>query len=142
MERFRKFLRLPPEERRLVATAASLMAALRLGLWLLPLSWLIVLTRWNGRRRRRPSRGDPGRISWAVLVVSRYIPGATCLVQALTAQTLMASAGFPATLHIGVAKGMGERFEAHAWVECRGTVVVGGSGIARYTPLLSVEQGR
>ena len=37
-------------------------------------------------------------------VVSRYLPGATCLTQALAAQALLTQSGFPSQVEIGVAK--------------------------------------
>jgi len=42
-------------------------------------------------------------------------------------------------IHIGITKGGGERFLAHAWVESEGKVVIGGHEIERYTPLASLE---
>ena len=82
----------------------------------------------------------PDRVVWAVVVASRYVPMSTCLTQALAAQVLLARRGFPAHLHIGVAKkGAEARFEAHAWVESQGKVVIGGSEPGRYTQLLALE---
>ena len=142
VKRLRKFVELTAQERGLVARAAFLMTAFRLGLWLLPFSRLVALTRRNEHHLPEAGRCDSARVAWAVHVVSRYVPGATCLVQALTAKALLESAGFPAHLHIGVDKAKDKGFEAHAWVECRGAVVIGASGVARFTPLLSVEGGR
>jgi hypothetical protein len=139
MKALRRFLRLPPQEGALVVRAFLLMVSVRLGLWLLPFPMLLVLTRRNSHRPRQVGRHPAARISWAVHAVSRYVPGATCLVQALTAKALLESAGIPACLHIGVARGGYARFEAHAWVECQGAVVIGASGVTRFTPLLTLE---
>lgn len=76
-------------------------------------------------------------IGWAVATAARRIPAATCLTQALAAQYLLRRRGLEADLRIGVARAAGEPLEAHAWVESRGQVVVG--GVARpYTPLPSL----
>jgi Transglutaminase-like superfamily len=136
--RLRKFIALPAQERCLFVRTAFLMTTFRLGLWLLPFSRLLAFTRPAEHPVGGGARLDPAPIVRAVQVVSRWVPGATCLVQALTGKALLERAGLPATLHIGVAKDIGE-FEAHAWVECRGAVVIGGSGDAHYTRLLSVE---
>jgi hypothetical protein len=69
------------------------------------------------------------------------MPGAkTCLNQALAAQMLLAQRGYPALLHIGVAKGKEGQFQAHAWVESEGKVVIGGSGPECFTPLAVLEE--
>ena len=76
---------------------------------------------------------------WSVAVVSRYIPKATCLAQALTTQLLLQQAGYKACLHIGIADGERGRFEAHAWVESQGRVLIGGPDLNKYTHLLALE---
>jgi hypothetical protein len=139
--RLLKFMDLSAQERSLLARAACLMTAFRLGFWLLPFSWLLAVTHLAGHPAPAAARLDPAPIVWAVQVVSRYVPGATCLVQALTATALLKRAGLPASLHIGVAKQSGEHFDAHAWVECRGEVVIGATGVVQYTQLLSVNVG-
>ena len=56
------------------------------------------------------------------------------------APLLLARRGFPASLHIGVAKqGQEKQLEAHAWVESEGKVLIGGSEPGRYTSLLALE---
>ena len=47
----------------------------------------------------------------------------------------------PACLRIGVVKGAGGQFQAHAWVESDGVVVIGGSEPEpeRYTPLPALD---
>ena len=69
------------------------------------------------------------------------MPGAkTRLNQALVTQMLLARRGYPALLHIGVAKGKEGQFQAHAWVESEGKVVIGGSGLECFTPLAVLEE--
>jgi hypothetical protein len=66
-------------------------------------------------------------VAWAVAVASRFVPKATCLVQALAGQALLARRGHAARLHIGVSKPEG-RFEAHAWLEDEGRPILGAPG--------------
>jgi hypothetical protein len=82
-----------------------------------------------------PGINSPDRIVWAVIVASQYIPRATCLAQALAAQILLARECYQSNLRIGVAKGDKDQLEAHAWLESDGKVLIGGSGINRYTVL-------
>ena len=58
---------------------------------------------------------------------------------ALDTQVLLSRRGHPTLHHIGVAKGEEGCLEAHAWLESRGKVVIGGSELERYTPLLALE---
>jgi hypothetical protein len=78
------------------------------------------------------------QIGRAVRLASHYVPRATCLTQALTAQMLLNWAGIEAKTLIGVRRN--EKFEAHAWVECGGRVLVGGAAeSATYSPMLTLE---
>jgi hypothetical protein len=137
-----KFLLLEPSERRFLLRTGLLLWAARLGLWLLPLPTLRCLL-----AKLRPSEpvAPEGstkieKIVWAVTVVSRYVPAATCLTQALAGQILLVQHGEPALLQIGVAKNEAGNLVAHAWVENRGRIVIGDSlDLFRYTRLPSVE---
>ncbi len=132
MKRLRKFARLSADDRRLVIRTTILMSGLRLGLCLLPFRRLIARC-----EQKQPPPHDaisPERVVWAVQAASRYVPRATCLVQALTAKVLLESAGLPADVHLGVAKTREQGLEAHAWVEFQGQVVIGGD-LTSYTRL-------
>lgn len=145
MRRLNRFVWLPAAERLLLMWAIVLLGSIRLGMRLLP---------WRTLHRllvRIPRGGTAGtscnlsaeRIAWAVTVASQVVPGArTCLIRALAVQTLLARAGLPARCHIGVAKGEGGRLEAHAWVASQDRIVIGGGGLARYTPLVAFEGER
>jgi len=61
----------------------------------------------------------PDELRWAVAAAARRIPGATCLVQALALQRLLAQSGHRSQLRIGVDKA-GAEFDAHAWLMLEG----------------------
>lgn len=63
-------------------------------------------------------------IAWSVQSAARFVPGASCLTQALAAHVLLEQGAHPSTLHIGVSRERG-RFEAHAWVEEAGSILIG-----------------
>lgn len=67
------------------------------------------------------------KLSWSVNVASQYVPKATCLTRALTGHTLLSKHGYPSRIKIGVGKSVEGEFEAHAWLEYEGEVVVGES---------------
>jgi hypothetical protein len=143
MKRLRSFLRLPINDQRLLVKAALLLEAIKLVMRLVPFQ---VLRRLVDRAARAPmgmKRVDSAsaeRVAWAVQAASRHMVGEkTCLTQALAAQTLLTRRGYPALLRIGVVKNEGRVFQAHAWVECEGKVVIGGHELERYTPLATLE---
>jgi hypothetical protein len=139
----RRFLRLTGDERRDLFAAASLLAGIRLGLWLLPFRVLLRLV-----TRRRDVLSDPAprslaatRAAWAIGLASRYVPGTrSCLPRALAAHLLLARRGLPARLRVGVAPGENGRLDAHAWVEDQQGVLVGSlPDLARFIPLPLLE---
>jgi hypothetical protein len=139
VNRARKLLRLSRGARRLLFQAALVVLAIRSGLWLLPFRRVrAILARMDtAPPLLRPRNGtSTDEIARAVRSASRFVPHASCLTQALAAQALLRWSGISSRLHIGVAKDDAGRLEAHAWVESKGSIVIGGSGLARYTPLL------
>lgn len=143
MRRLRKFLRLEKREQLLLLETVTLLAVVRLGLWLIPfrtVKKLLAKIEQGPARSRSSNPLSVNQIAWAVRVGSRAVPMATCLTQALTGQILLARRGHPAHLRIGVAKEPRKDLEAHAWLEYEGRVVIGDHGdLAHYTPLPSVE---
>jgi hypothetical protein len=79
------------------------------------------------------------RIVWAVGAAGRLVPRTTCLARALAAQALLARRGHASELRLGVAGGAGRVFEAHAWLERDGRVLIGGPVDERYVPLPAVD---
>ncbi len=140
MNHLYRFFRLPGVDRLLVIRALFLLGAIRLGLWFVSFQ---ALRRTLGRRAAvrsvRSGQFSSERIAWAVRVASRYVPRATCLVQALAAQRLLETGGYPAKLHIGVAKNPEGSFLAHAWVEIEGKVVLGKHESGDYISVLSLD---
>ncbi len=140
MRRIHKFLNLSSGERRLLIKAWVLLGVIRLGLELFSFStfrkFLFKLTFLFTNPGKDFSKEY---LVWSVAVVSPYVPKTTCLAQALAAQLLLQRAGHQACLHIGVNYSIGGCFEAHAWVESQGKILIGGFDINRYTHLLALE---
>ncbi|MDJ0795941.1 MAG: lasso peptide biosynthesis B2 protein [Calothrix sp. MO_167.B12] len=147
MKRLSKFLSLTHTERQLFMQAFVLLGLVRLGLWLLPFETLrrllVIINQANplGLRQYSPTTDQ---IVEAVNRSSRYLPGnAKCLARALTTQALMNRCGYSPELRIGVAKGEQGQFEAHAWIESQGQIVIGHlKDLSRFTPMPSFEGGR
>jgi Transglutaminase-like superfamily len=122
----------------LLAGAALLQATAWFGLRLLSVSTLerlLVGLAAPRRTRRAVGPADEARIVWVTQVMQRHFPPArNCLVQALVAHALLRRYGRPAHVRFGVATG--DRFQAHAWVESQGRVIVGGPAHEQFTPLV------
>lgn len=89
----------------------------------------------------RPNKNYKNKISisdiiWAVQNMSIYVPKATCLTRAITAQIILSRNNYPSKLRIGVIKHDG--FKAHAWLEIDDEVVLGNSE-QNYVPIWNSE---
>ncbi|MEJ2504255.1 MAG: lasso peptide biosynthesis B2 protein, partial [Gemmatimonadota bacterium] len=100
---------------------------------LLALPFRRVLRALNVRHagaRAHARDSDPERLAWAVgAVARRSIRRNRCLVEAVALTWLLRRDGHPAAIRIGAGR-VEDRFEAHAWVESRGRILIGG----RYAP--------
>jgi hypothetical protein len=146
MSRVRRILQLPAADRLLLMQTLLLVSLVRIGLWLLPFKTMLALAERAARRAAPAQPLDAGgaqRLVWAVAAVSRCIPAATCLTQALAAQILLRRQGIPAKLRIGVAKGGAGRLEAHAWLEGEQGVLIGDlPHLDRFIQLPSLDAAR
>ncbi len=139
MSRLRRFAGLSRPEKLLLLRTLSVVGLIRIGLWVLPFR---MIQRFAFRaRRKQETPYSVEQFVWAVRAVSRLVPGATCLTQALAAQMLLTRAGHASRVEIGVAKGEKNQFQAHAWLVLGDRVLIGGAGVDRYTPLVAWEEG-
>lgn len=73
------------------------------------------------------SVGDLRRVAWGVAAAARFVPGASCLTQALAGQYLLARKGNMSNIRIGVERDTGKQLKAHAWLVSGNHIVLGGS---------------
>jgi hypothetical protein len=126
----RSLARLTAAERRLAVRALALVAAFRLALWTLPARRVLSAA---PRRRSRHAGVAPERMAWLVRAAGRRVTAASCLTRALAARWLLAEAGLESELRFGHRRDERGSFAAHAWLEHRGQVLVGGDeDLARY----------
>jgi hypothetical protein len=128
----------------LVAITILLMNLARLSLLMLPFKFLMRVFNRLGQLDFWVQKQSisVSKIIYAVNWVSFWMPGhVKCLARALTAQTLMQWYGYPSDLCIGVAKDEANVFEAHAWVEYQGKVVIGYlDNFSRFVRLPSLQE--
>ena len=113
-----------------------IVARVRALLWFRPYATVRATLAGTSDTPRENSDISTDTIVRDVARAARIVPGATCLVQALAAEWLLTRAGVASTVRFGVARGEGG-FEAHAWLETRGCVVLGGETAGRFAPLLA-----
>lgn len=129
MSRLRTVFALSWQEQKVLLYAIVLLNSLRLALWLLPFRKLnFQLKRlsavWANKTLSEAVSAE--YIVWCVKTAGRYTPGKVmCLVRALTTQQLLTRYGYEHRLHIGVHKNAADVFEAHAWIESEGHVIIG-----------------
>jgi hypothetical protein len=120
-------------EKRLLIRALFLVWIIRLCLLILPFRMLRHLAMGRPVVEIDPAF-SVNRLIWSVEIASLFVPGAKCLARAMAAQLLLAEYGHRADLRIGVAK-RDNKFQAHAWLEDKSEVLIGGP-VECYTPLL------
>jgi hypothetical protein len=137
--RFRRFFALPADRKRAFLTAIAMLVAVRISLWVATVERVESSARRLARRTadtRSPTPGGADRIAWAVGSAARFVPGASCLPQAIAAEALLIRAGHPAEIRLGVTKDGRGRIDAHAWVEVSGRVILGDDDdLKRYVTL-------
>ena len=125
---YRSFSSLDRPARRRVTEAAALVILVWAALRVLPFSAVRSMLAHYARRRAARSvtaAAEPILVRRAVTgIAARWSFARNCLVQALTAHTMLASRGVESDLHIGVRRNQAS-LEAHAWVDCHGAMVVG-----------------
>jgi Transglutaminase-like superfamily len=128
---FRRFLHLPFQDKYLLLKTFMVVALIRLWLWSLPFKRLMREVENHTTHSKQGFDYSPQRIAQAVRVMSRYVPRATCLTQALAVQWLLADVGHASQLRLGVHKDLAD-FKAHAWLEMDGQVIIGDEGLENY----------
>ncbi|MDG4882476.1 lasso peptide biosynthesis B2 protein [Mesorhizobium sp. WSM4884] len=126
MRNWPKILSLSGPEMLFLARCLAVVSAVRIGLTLCSYNRVRALV------TRLEARGDADiadlrRIAWGVAAAARFVPGASCLTQALAGQYLLARQGNASKIRIGIERGTGEELKAHAWLVSGDHIVLGGS---------------
>ncbi len=129
------FLELTGSDKQLIIKTLLLMLRTRLILSLLPFKYTQKFS--NKKITKETGELSVNKLIWAVESVSNYIPKATCLTKALTAHNLLNEYGYINQIKIGVGKDVKGEFEAHAWLEYSGEVILGESD-KDFIPLLDL----
>ncbi|HKO15609.1 MAG TPA: lasso peptide biosynthesis B2 protein [Gemmatimonadaceae bacterium] len=134
-----RWLALTAHECCAVIAAAPLVLLVRGALGLVPSPVILRLVRRlmqpeipESRARRVPVR----TLVWAIEAVSRRVPRATCLTQAVSGHLLLRAFGYSSRLRLGVGHGVRGDFLAHAWLERQTQILIGAAGAGALVHLL------
>ncbi len=122
------FIKLSSQDKMLALKSIFWVIIIRFMLWVYPFP---SVQKKVQKITNNPSKNDlkyvpVKRIRLMIVLASSYVPRATCLVQALAGYILFSKYGYRTQIKIGVLNDDGQ-FEAHAWVEHGGSVVLGES---------------
>lgn len=135
------WLNLSRSHRLLVLQAGVLVLGFRLGLWLLPFSQLRLFPDRLSYRFQKlitHHKFPVKTLAWSIKLTAKRIPKASCLTQALAAQTLLQLYGYEARLCIGATLDENRNLSAHAWITHNQEVILGQlPNLANFKPLLS-----
>jgi hypothetical protein len=136
--------RLSNRERYSLLRTALVVVTIRVALWAIPFTVLRSKLKPYLKVQGVPPPFEPEikALARGVRSVSRRVPGATCLTQALSLQVLLARAGFESVLRIGVQKTGEGTFKAHAWLEKDGRILIGGRERREYSTTLDLKEGK
>ncbi len=134
-----KFFRLSLSERLLILEAAFLLGLARLAVIVLPFRWIArVLKRQNnicavGETADQSVLLIQRRVSWAIRRTGVYTPWrSNCLAKAIAGRFMLRRRRIPSTIYFGMAKDDAGQFQAHAWLSCGETSLIGGAEAERF----------
>jgi hypothetical protein len=140
MNRWRRYRRLTPEDRRTLLRAIFFLPLTAMGLRIFGLRrWRSLLERRDASSRRVPSSQE---LQTPALRTARMVAAASreglvkgnCLSQSLVLWFLLRRAGASPDLRIGVQRDS-DLLKAHAWVELQGTILNDSADVEqRYAP--------
>jgi hypothetical protein len=119
------FIILKPYDKFLVLKTYLYSCFIRLMLWVLPFSRVTIISKEMGKWKISNSENNIKKIIWSINVTDPYVIKSTCLSRAITAQILLSQNEYTSKIKIGVNKK--DEFQAHAWVEVDGDVIIGKS---------------
>ena len=136
--KIRRFLALSRREKLLLLIAASHLARARAEFSRVPLASLLArLQRPGAPTAAADPDFDVALAGWAIRTAAGAVPWRSdCLIQCLAADRWLRRHGVVADFRLGVAPTAGGSILGHAWMECDGVVLTGGTAVAGYEVLI------
>ncbi|KAA0989420.1 lasso peptide biosynthesis B2 protein [Dyadobacter aurulentus] len=131
MQKLSRFIgtwrKLPGPGKLTFVTAAVSLLLIRVGLAVLPFSMFRKVFHWltQSNANKEMSKAEIDQAVWAVDTAANLLPfELLCLPRALATKYLLRKLA-ALTLEIGIEINPNKAFEAHAWVERNGTIIIG-----------------
>ncbi len=126
-------------ELRLATLAWVALMCARLGLSILGYKRISRHLPAPGRRAAPPA--FKRRVRRRITLAARFVPGASCLPQALAGRILLAWRGYSSEIHLGVKAEPSGQIAAHAWLTSGEEIVLGDLGvdISEYSHLMVLD---
>lgn len=136
--RLARLARLPTSDKREIFATFLTIVFVRLSLSCIGYNKLRKMIPPANRRAPADLSQDLGR---RVILLARFIPGASCLTQAVTAQLMLARLGYQSDMRVGVRQDENGHIHAHAWLLTEGKVILGGhpAELQTYAPLVDLS---
>ena len=131
-----KYFKLPRKNQILLIKTLLTLVKVRLMLWFM--SFHHIQKYFSNIRVTEKRDKTVCELSWSLKVVSHYLPGTTCLTNALAGYILLSKHGYSSLVKIGVGKSDEGEFEAHAWLEYGDRIIIGESE-KEYVPLFDLN---
>lgn len=140
MSTIERFLKLPPDHRRLIVEASRCLLLARWRTTTVPFNRIAAGLKNHPRQNDTPPtpavRADIHQISTAVNQASRHLPlKLQCLQQALAAREMLDRRNIASTLFLGTRRDRNGQLQAHAWLRSGGIDVTGGDGERQHAVL-------
>lgn len=134
------FIKLPYRDKVLALKSLYWVFMVRIMVWMF--SFPVV----KSKVQKKASHYDPdvkhpvarAKLRIMIMQSARFVPRATCLIQALAGYIMFSKYGYNTSIKIGVLAENGE-FEAHAWLEQDEKVVLGESE-KEFKTILNIDQ--
>ncbi|WP_373029074.1 lasso peptide biosynthesis B2 protein [Sulfurovum sp.] len=143
LHKFKKFRKLSSEEKKLFVEAYITLGMMRTALLTISFKRLTRDLEHLSKKEKITALNDKEmslaiRIGQAITRAAAYTPWeSACLVQSLTAHTMLQKRGIPGVFYLGAAKEeeSKENMKAHAWSQCGETIITGANGHEAFTVL-------
>lgn len=117
-----------PGAREAALGAKCLLALVAMRLGLSTIGYAAIARRLPRPQGRIDSHFWGRQVARRIERLARFVPGASCLTQALALKFVLGRAGHASQIQIGVKQDGEGAFSAHAWVTCNGRIVLGQRG--------------
>lgn len=114
----------------------------RLGIFLLPFRFWVILLKSNGSVKEQKIEKKYHEIHWALNAVKRYFPYiSNCWSLGAAGMQMLKKRGVKSELHFGVNYDIEKKMKAHAWLESDGKIITGRKNHKQFIKVMIIRWG-